>query len=375
MIKYETLFKKTATGATQIWYMEQDKEKYRTTSGQIDGIKTTTDFTVCTGKNLGKKNETLPEDQAKLEIEAQYKKKLAQGNYKESIDDIDEDNFFKPMLANKYTEHPVTQYMLDNNLVYSQPKYDGARCIVNKNGMFSRQGKPIVSAPHIFNTVKHIFNEIPEFILDGELYNHQLKDNFNEIISLIRKSKPTKEDLEASENMIQYHVYDFPMTSKFSSRFEVGKTVLQRYSIRNPVHLVKTECVKSFEHLDELYGAYLLDGYEGQIIRIDKSGYENKRTNQLLKRKEFQDAEYNIVRIEEGLGNRSGMAGSIRYKLPDGREFSSGIKGGVDFYKQLLMETDSYIGGQGTVKFFQLTPDGIPRFPVTTAVYKNKRDI
>lgn len=375
MIKYETLFKKTATGATQIWYMEQDKEKYRTTSGQIDGIKTTTDFTVCTGKNLGKKNETLPEDQAKLEIEAQYKKKLAQGNYKESIDDIYEDNFFKPMLANKYTEHPVTQYMLDNNLVYSQPKYDGARCIVNKNGMFSRQGKPIVSAPHIFNTVKHIFNEIPEFILDGELYNHQLKDNFNEIISLIRKLKPTKEDLEASENMIQYHVYDFPMISKFSSRFEVGKTILQRYSIRNPVHLAKTDCVKSFEHLDELYGAYLLDGYEGQIIRIDKSGYENKRTNQLLKRKEFQDAEYNIVRIEEGLGNRSGMAGSIRYKLPDGREFSSGIKGGVDFYKQLLMETDSYIGGQGTVKFFQLTPDGIPRFPVTTAVYKNKRDI
>jgi len=387
---YDTLYKRTSTGATQIWFMEQEGSKHRTTSGQINGIKTVTEWTTCFGKNIGKKNETSPEDQAFLEIEAQYKKKLAQGNYKTSIDDINEDNFFKPMLANKYEDHPVTQHMIDHRLVISQPKLDGVRCIITPKGMFSRQGKEIISAPHIFETVKFLFQvfneESPEssnMILDGELYNHNLKDNFNEIISLCRKSKPTAEDLEKSKQYIQYHIYDFPRDLKFSERFINLISIL---NLRNKfdntcIKFVDTSIVTSFDHLNELYADYLVKGYEGQMIRINNQIYENKRTNQLLKRKEFQDAEYEIVRIEEGLGNRSGMAGAITYKLPDGREFRSGIKGGTDFYRQLLVEANDYIGGQGTVKFFQLTPQdndgngGIPRFPVTTAIYKSKRDL
>mgnify|MGYP006323357241 FL=1 len=158
MTKYRTLFKKTATGATQTWSMEQEENKYRTYSGQLNSPNiTVTEWTTCTGKNLGKKNETSPEMQASLEIEAQYKKKLAQGNYKESIDDINEDNFFKPMLANKYEDHPVTQHLIDHRLIISQPKLDGVRCIITPKGMFSRQGKEIISAPHIFEAVKFLF--------------------------------------------------------------------------------------------------------------------------------------------------------------------------------------------------------------------------
>lgn len=387
---FSTLYKKTATGATQIWFMEQDGPKYRTTSGQLNGVKTVTEWTLCEGKNIGKKNETSPELQASLEIAAQYKKKLAQGNYKESIEDINEDNFFKPMLANKYEDHPVTQHLIDHRLVISQPKLDGVRCIITPKGMFSRQGKEILSAPHIFEAVKFLFQafnednpDVSDMVIDGELYNHDLKDNFNEIISLCRKSKPTAEDLEKSKQYIQYHIYDFPRELKFSQRFTNLISLLKLDSIFKDtfIKFVPTDVVTSFDHLNALYADYLVNGYEGQMVRIDNCVYENKRTSQLLKRKEFQDAEYDIVQIEEGLGNRSGMAGAITYKLPDGRLFRSGIKGGVDFYTKLLIDAESYIGGQGTVKFFQLTPDdgagngGVPRFPVTTAVFKAKRDL
>lgn len=371
-MKYDTLYKKTSTGAIQVWWMEQDGSKYRTTSGQIDGQKVTTEYTQAVGKNKGKKNETSDESQATAEILAQYKKKLAQGNYKENIEDIDEDNFFKPMLANKYEDRPPSKELMASGKVFSQPKLDGVRCIVTKDGMFTRQGKQIISAPHIFESVKSIFQQDPTFIIDGELYNHQLRDNFNEIISLCRQSKPTAEDLEKSKNMIEYHVYDFPCNLPFIQRMSGRVNAL--FSIPT-VKIVPTDQVFSQEQMNQLYMSYLENGFEGQMIRISENGYENKRTNQLLKRKEFQDAEFDIVQIEEGTGNRAGMAGAITYKLPDGRLFRSGIKGGVDFYREVLINAKTYEGGQGTVKFFQYTPDGVPRFPVTTALFPHKRDI
>ena len=375
---YPTLYKRTSTGAIQIWYMIQDANTFCSVSGQIDGKKTQSDFTECFGKNIGKKNETSPEQQTIAEVEAQYKKKLAQGNYKESIDDIDEDNFFKPMLAKDYNEHPITPKEYFDG-IFCQPKLDGMRCIAKADGLWSRQGKPILSCPHILNALAPVFEKYPGIILDGEIYNHDLKEDFNRIMSLAKQLKPTQEDLQASEREIQYHIYDcyFPELSEhftFNSRIsELGQIFFNLLPQNGCLKLVQTHNIHNQQELDYAYGQYIEEGYEGQIIRRD-TVYANKRTSNLLKRKEFQDAEFDIVQIEEGSGNRSGMAGAITYKLPDGRTFRSGIKGGVDFYKQLLIDAESYVGGQGTVKFFQYTPDGVPRFPVTIAVYKGKRD-
>jgi len=374
---FPTLYKKTATGATQTWYMEQEGSKYRTFSGQLDGKITVTEWTSCLGKNIGKKNETSPDDQAHAEVQSQYKKKLAQGNYNQSIDDIDEDNFFKPMLAKDYNDHPITPKEYAEG-VYCQPKLDGMRCIAKKDGLWSRQGKPIISCPHILEALSPIFDLYPGLILDGEIYNHQLKDDFNKIMSLAKQSKPTPEDLKQSELLIQYHIYDClllePDKTPFFGRMEfLAGLFFDKIVEEGILHLVETSHIPHQRTLDALYEQYIGQGYEGQIVRHN-SPYANKRTNKLLKRKEFQDAEFDIVQIEEGSGNRSGMAGAITYKLPDGRLFRSGIKGGVDYYTKLLIDAESYIGGQGTVKFFQYTPDGVPRFPVTVAVYKTKRD-
>ena len=382
--KYPVLYKKTATGAIQTWWMEQEGSKYRTYSGQKDSENiVVTEWTTCSPKNIGKKNETTAEQQAESEIKSQYTKKLAQGNYNESIDDVDSDNYFKPMLAKSLDDYPISKSLFEQGRVFSQPKLDGTRLIATKNGLFSRNGKRYVSVPHIEEALKPIFAANPDLILDGELYSHKFKDNFNQIISMVRKSKPTKEDLQNSRENIQYWIYDLYSPNKFSNRFnQLLETFMFIHmdgeldpKLSDGIRIVKTHTVKSEDELMDLYSKYVEAGFEGQMIRIDGFPYECKRVNHLLKHKSFKDDEFEIISIEEGVGNRSGMAGFVVYKTKDGRQFRSNIAGGIDYYKQVLIDRESYVGGQGTVKFFDYTPDGIPRFPVTTALYKGKRDV
>src|SRR5207253_3408210 len=107
-------------------------------------------------------------------------------------------HFFKPMLAQKFEEFVPG---------YAQPKLDGVRCIATKDGMFSREGKPIPGAPHIFEALQPLFASNPTAILDGELYNHDHKDDFNAIISLVKKANPSPERLAQIRAEVQYHVY------------------------------------------------------------------------------------------------------------------------------------------------------------------------
>jgi ATP-dependent DNA ligase len=131
--------------------------------------------------------------------------------------------------------------------------------------------------------------------------------------------------------------------------------------------IVETTEVDSREHLDELYEGYVGQGYEGQMIRID-GAYENKRSPKLLKRKEFMDREYTILGYEEGEGNRTGTIKHFKFKNEDGREFNSNVKGSFEYLAELLDNADDLIGVDATIKFFNLTPDGVPRFPYVVAI-------
>lgn len=375
--KFDTLYKKTSTGATQIWYQEisQDGIAYRTVSGQIEGKKVVSSWTDVEPKNVGKANETTVVEQCLLEVQSNYKKKLSQGNYKTSLEDkeaLAKDNFFKPMLAKVYGED--YKYNSSDTL-YSQPKLDGVRCIATKDGLFSRLGKPIISVPHIFEALKPVFEKYPDTILDGELYAAKLSDNFNEIISLARQAKPTEEDFAKSKEVLQYWVYDINQSSKYSLRFAYLDVLINQDLKNDFIKLVETTTkVPSQEHLDVLYAVYMSQGYEGQMVRVSSKGYENKRSKQLLKRKEFKDEEFEIVDIIEGLGNWAGYAKSVVFKLNDGTERTSdaGIAGNQEFTKNLLQDKENYIGTLVTVKYQNYTPDGKPRFPIAVKFLKTQ---
>lgn len=357
---YPILYSVDSNDNVRVWSMEQNGNKYRTHSG-VEGSDNmvVSDWSSAEPKNVGKSNATSGEQQATAEIEAKYKKQLKTGYHKEKKNAAKGTSYVEPMLAKKYGDVEFTFP------VYTQPKLDGMRCIVTKDGMWSRTGKLIVSAPHIYNALKSLFLENPNYIFDGELFCNKYKNDFNAIISLAKQTKPTSEDLVLSEKHLQYWIYDFPSSNKvFSARFaDIKKLIPDHKSLV----VVPTNLVNTQEELDSLYSEYLKDGQEGQMIRIDDI-YENKLSKFLLKRKEFIDDEFRIVNISEGNGNRSGMFGRAHLITSGGVEFEANARGNVSFYEELLKNKSKYIGATATVRYQNLTPDGKPRFGVIITI-------
>lgn len=375
--KLPTLYKRASTGKVQLWFLEIEGDKLRASTGQQGGkLNVARQWTVCKPKNVGRSNATTGEEQAQIEAKAQYKKKLAQGGYHESVDNIDDEPaFFSPMLATDIEKAPITpqDWM---GPVYSSRKLDGMRAIVDKDGIWTREGKPILAVPHISEALEAFFREYPEAILDGELYNHEFHDNFNKLLSLCKKQKPTSAQLAESRAKIQYHIFDYPSVyAPFGTRFRTLNDHLTGGLVDGEfIRIVQNVLVYNEEEQQELYAEYLAEGYEGQMIRVGDAFYERKkRTKALKKVKNFQETELVVKSIEEGEGNRRGMAGAIIYYLEDGRTTKSGIKGGEEFYREIFENQDKYIGGEGTVRFQNYTPDGKPRLPVTIALYPEGR--
>ena len=137
-----------------------------------------------------------------------FDKKKALG-YWENIEDIDTPIYFKPMLAHDYNDYKDKIKFP----IFSQPKLDGIRCIIRNDGMWSRNGKQIISAPHIFESLVLFFEENPDLILDGELYAEKDVADFNTIISCVRKTKPEPEDLVLSKKYIKYLIKELQLVT------------------------------------------------------------------------------------------------------------------------------------------------------------------
>ena len=353
-MKLNKLYQRAANQKVNTFQVEIQGNLYRTITGFEDGVKTKSAWTECFGKNLGKSNETTDVEQAQKEAEALHRKKVELGFF-EDINDIDTSTIFKPMLAHKYEDHKDTlKYP-----VLVQPKLDGIRCIVRKDGMWTRNGKKIVSAPHIYESLKYHFDTNPDLIIDGELYFHD-KQNFNTICSLVKKTKPTLDDLVLSTKFIEYWVYDVASSPK---HFGHRKVDLYAFAHDKYVHILLGEHVNSEEEMIKKYGKYIEKGYEGIMIRTVHGMYENKRSKHLLKYKTFSDSEFTIVDVYEGKGRLSGKCGQMLLENNDGDRFYSTANGDEEYLTDLWNKREELIGKQATVKYFELTVDGVPRFP------------
>ncbi len=350
---WPTLYKRSVTGKVSTWYVQTDRNCFRTVSGFEDGQKVTSEWTCCDAKNVGKKNATTAEQQADAEAQAMFDKRKALG-YFENVADIDTPIYFKPMLAHDYEDY---KDKITSSAIFSQPKLDGVRCIVKSDGMWSRNGKPIISAPHIFELLKPLFEANPDLILDGELYAERSVTDFNTIISCVRKTKPTAEDLEISKQYIQYWIYDIPSVDDVFLQREAYLCGLELPDCC--VKVISTTMSSEAEVMSE-YKKYIEQGYEGQILRLN-SLYENKRSKSLLKHKSFKDADFTILGVVEGKGNLQGKVGKLQFEI-NGKPFESAVNGTWEYLEELFKRND-LIGKTATVKYFELTEDGIPRFP------------
>lgn len=369
--KFPIIYKRTENGSVQQWQICVEGNSFYTVEGILNGKLTTSKPTYTFGKNTGKANATTDEEQALKEAEARYKKKLETG-YFEDINNIDKGKqFFLPMLAEKY---------LDRKDKISFPvlvstKIDGCRMVATNKGLFTRNGKPYVSCPHIHKLLLPLFERHQNWIIDGEIYSHDIP--FENIMSLVRKTKPTPEDLTKSEDVVQYWIFDGVTDDAslgFEKRFElIRQEILSIIGDDKRFKFVDAIEVQTPEEVDTYHDEFVQQGFEGLMVRICNSPYENKRSRNLLKFKKFVDEEFEIVDILEGLGNRSGMAGRLVVKTKDNKQFQSGIRGGEEFYKQLLKNKNSLIGKLATIRYQNLTEDGIPRFPVSVDI--NRGDI
>ena len=375
------LFKRDSTGKVRMWNFETGCDDvnwyWRTNSGIFQGKIVTSGWKKVEQKNIGKANETSLGEQAAAEGWAEHKKKRDSG-YFDSINEIDTFDKIKPMLASKYED---AKFFFDNDDYYAQPKLDGIRCVARKNGLWTRSGKEIVAVPHIVEQLSAIFETYPEAILDGELYNHELKDDFNQIVSMVRKTKPTEEDIESAKGLVQYHVYDvINMPDEEKGIYGDEPWFFDRWcwlqdmgiDASASIRLVPTSQVTSVEQIDELYEEWLELGYEGQMVREDNVYQQNKRSKFLMKRKEFLDEEFEIVAVEEGKGNWAGYIMRFVLKLPDGRTFGSGVRGDQKTLKEMFESGNT--PDWATCRYFTPTPDGIPRFPVVTDWGFGERD-
>lgn len=358
--KFPILYKFTTKKQVQQWQIVAEDDHFYTIEGIMDGKLTTSLPTYCKGKNIGKKNETTPEEQALAEASAKHQKKLDK-SYNVVL--TEEKNFFEPMLAYTYAKVKKESndvvvdwaYLKANKIkVFGQPKLDGLRSINEDDTLMSRNGKPYVACPHLLQNV---------CTLDGELYTHQYKDDFNKIVSLCKKQKPTLAEYKEAKDKVQFWAYDFPKhKGTFSERYKELKKWVK--DIGNPaIKVVPTKELSSDEELIEYHAKNLEDGYEGTIVRIDNAEYENKRSKQLLKYKDFVDDEFKIIGYEEGEGGRVGTIGKFVVELPGDKTCESNVKGDFDFLKDIWKNRDSYIGTMATIKYFGYTPAGKLRFP------------
>lgn len=360
----EILYKKTSTGKIQQWraWVETTDEGFllKVESGQTDGQKTETAGRVI---NEGKQKRSARE-QAIFEATSKVNKKRDEA-YFDTIEQAQNEVKLLPMLA-----HPFTKRK--HNITYPaivQRKFDGVRClaILNADGtvkLMSRKGKEFPHLNHIRKSIATA-NSDTNLVIDGELYSDTL--TFQELVGLVRRVtlKPGNDKQMLEVSLRVYDCIDLQKEPDFVERYEVIKRVTADAEY---LSLVENTFVSKEAEIHAAQAKFVEEGYEGAMVRNLKGAYRiGKRSADLQKVKTFLDGEYRIVDYTEGTGNEKGCVIWV-CETPEGRQFRVRPRGTQHVRKALFKYGQDYVGEVLTVRYQELTDDGVPRFPVGIAI-------
>ena len=295
-------------------------------------------------------------------------------------------------LANKYD---AKKHKLDSDWVIER-KLDGVRCnVINKDGTikcYSRQGKEITTLGKLIDELQ---GRLPNnTVLDGEIciVDNNGHESFQDIMKLIKRKDYT------IENPLLL-AFDYLTLQEFEAK--EGATIytermkrlkewyeLQNWNTKNKV--AKHLSIVNYEYyspevLEEWNKRVKEWNWEGLMFRKDV-GYEGKRTNNLLKYKMFQDAEYKVIAVEEGDAQEvvDGVAHKIKCVgslIIEHKGNKVGVGSGLSLAqrKQWYEHPEDIVGKTITVKYFEEIIDQNGnyslRFPVLKAVFDKERDI
>ena len=267
----------------------------------------------------------------------------------------------KPMLAYPVSDKPINY----DEPIFMQPKLDGVRCLIQYDNSqvkaYSRTGKEWKNIDHILFNLAPWFALNPNVILDGELYNHDLRDDFETIISLVRRQKPDDIDMLESADLVQFHCYDIIDETK---TFEERKTFITQAVPRNHcIHHVSTLYCASDYDAKEMHKVNLACGFEGSILRTNDM-YKCGRSWNLRKFKDFQDAEATLLAWVEGKGKRKGTVGKFMAVDADGNEFGMPVMDKFDYLQKNFRKMRNWVGKTATFTYFERTKAGSYRHPL-----------
>ncbi len=392
-----TLYKLTSANALQYWQVSVEAATITTRYGHVGGAEMSTSDTLTEGKNVGRSNATTPEQQAVAEAQSRWDKQRKRG-YVETTEaaqrgDVSEavEGGVVPMTAKVWEEYA-------EKIVYPvavQPKLDGHRMIAEVKvhysaataersagcevsvDLWTRTRKRITSVPHIAEALANLFQQVADrcalrqhgftrsrdglddtytLLLDGELYTHELRSDFERLSSLARQSKP-----HPDAKQLQYHVYD--VVSPLGFRDRIAK-LEHLFDASSPLRLVETVYADNAAQVFSHHEHFVKEGYEGAMARHITTPYEHKRSSQLLKLKDFLDGDFVITALEEGRGKLHGCVGAFVLCTPDGKEFRAKWAAPEADLRKAFAEPEKWISQRAVVKYQNLSTDGIPRFPI-----------
>ena len=351
----KTLYKKDSKGKLRVLKIYTEGADLIQSSG-LEGGKLVEARKTCKGKNIGKSNETSPEEQAKLEMESKITEKL-KTDYFLTAEAAMTSVVILPMLAKEYGKE---KDKIDWDYpVYVQPKMDGMRClvfVVNGTAVLVSRENTIILEEH-GNSMRHIaeaFSKLPDGIYDGELYAHGF--TFQQNMELIKKYRPGE-----SEN-VRFHAYDFISDKPYSDR---RQHIIKAAKETSMIVLVPTHVINNEEDIKYYHSKFVGEGFEGTIIRHGNEGYQiDKRSSFLLKFKDMQDVVATIVDVIP-MENRPKQARLVcEEKGSDKGTFRANLKFSHKDREIVLKEKSKYIGKTAEIRFFEYTDEGLPRFPV-----------
>ena len=272
----------------------------------------------------------------------------------------------KPMLAYPVSDKPIDY----NKPVFMQPKLDGVRCVIQYENMgleyevkaYSRTGKEWKNIHHILEQLKPFFEKYPNVILDGELYNHDLKDDFETIISLVRRQKPDDIDMLESRDLVQFHCYDI-IDEKLPFEQRINFIRKSLMLLGDSIHTVSTTSIACKLDAEEMHKVNLECGFEGSILRTNDV-YKCGRSWNLRKFKDFHDAEATLLAWVEGKGKRKGTVGKFMAVDADGNEFGMPVMDRFDYLQKNFRKMRNWVGKTATFTYFERTKAGSYRHPL-----------
>jgi DNA ligase 1 len=369
MRKLPPLFKAAGRGGKIIWeiWVTRTSEGYGAITvryGKVDGkLQETTDV-VKKGKNVGKANETSPYEQACAEAESKWTKQLNRRGYGRTVEASAAVRGVSAMLAQSYDDQSAK---VDWGTAFAQPKLDGFRCLahVDESGsvrLVSRENQPLTVLEKLGVVIRESASYfrslgLSTVSLDGEIYCHGM--SLNQISSACKK-------LSEATDKLEYHLYDLAVPGlSFKERSAALKQFLSRADSER-LHRVETVKVRSDTELMQCQSEFLLQGFEGAMLRHGNGGYDfGKRSAALLKVKTFVDGEFEVVDWKMGRGRYAGMP-VFTCQTAAGDLFDVLTEGTLDEKRALGKIADQMVGRKMTVKYQYLTKtkNPVPFFPV-----------